>query len=262
MEPNSRALLAVGALAYAAWAAIIGLSAVGWNPLGQDWNFENTGQLGDSFGVLGATMAGLAAYFAFKSYQHAKKGTDDLIARQDSRDRADRRKAAEDTFFKLLDQRANIVGGTSIGRRDELSQGHEAFERMARTFKSNLAGLNQDRAREVYKSKYDYRRGELGHYYRLTYHIVLFADQSFCFEDAYRYVRILRALLSNNELILIALTCALGEGQAKFKFLVEKYALLHNLHSDDADKLNLRDWFAPSAFEVSIQPVSVDGATH
>lgn len=266
MKMTPRGLLIVGGLIYALWGAVVALSALGWNPLGLDWNFENTGQLGDSFGILGAAMAGLAAYFAFKSYQQAKKGTDDLIARQDAKDQADRQQASEATFFKLLDLRANIVGGTSIGNREALSQGHEAFERMAKIFRSTLKGLDEEASREAYQKKYDFRRGELGHYYRLTYHTVLFAHESF--ENAggtsYKYVRLLRSLLSNNELILIALTCALGEGQGKFKRLVEQYALLHNLHAEDIETLGLRRWFSEQAFDHQIlarDPLSVENAT-
>ncbi|OYW35098.1 MAG: hypothetical protein B7Z42_15690, partial [Brevundimonas sp. 12-68-7] len=67
-------------------------------------------------------------------------------------------------------------------------------------------------------------RNDLGHYFRFTYHIIKFARDNFG-PDAYEYVRLLRAQLSNAEITLIALNCAHGEGREKFLKWVETYSL-------------------------------------
>ena len=55
-----RGSLAIGGLAIGGWLVIIIASGAGWNPFRVPWNFTNTGGFGDSFGPLGALMAGMA----------------------------------------------------------------------------------------------------------------------------------------------------------------------------------------------------------
>ncbi len=96
----------------------------------------------------------------------------------------------------------------------------------------------------------------LSNHFRFTYHIVAYADRQFGdptlfgtkANPAYPYVRLLRAQVSDSELLLIALNCLVGEGHAKFKVLVEGYALLHNMAEEDIDIFALREGFDAKAF--------------
>lgn len=99
-----------------------------------------------------------------------------------------------------------------------------------------------------YLHMYENNRNDLGHYFRFTYHIVKFANDSFG-SAAYKYVRLLRAQLSNAELVLIALNCAHGEGADKFARWVERYSLLHNIDESDRKTFELDQYFAPKAFD-------------
>lgn len=56
--------------------------------------------------------------------------------------------------------------------------------------------------------------------------------------------------MSNSELVLLALNCAYGEGLKKFKPLVERYALLHNIDPADRIRFALDSHFKPRAFEL------------
>jgi hypothetical protein len=62
------------------------------------------------------------------------------------------------------------------------------------------------------------------------------------------YVRLLRATLSNAEIVLIGLNCMYGGGQRKLKPLVEKYAVLHNISAGDARTWRFAASFDQSAF--------------
>lgn len=236
--------LGIGVAAFfVGWSIIVWQSGLGWNPSGEAWDFESTGQLGDSFGVVGALMGSTAALFAMLTYIESRSQNESLTQRE-------ARRANEEHFFRLLDARLSIVSGTSIGPAGKLKVGQEAFESMAKSFTGRWSGFSPSEAGEHYASKYDSRKGELGHYFRTTYHILKFVDERFG-PDAYHYARLLRAQWSNNEQILIALNCAFGEGSVRFKPLIEKYAMLHNLHESDIERMNMRAYFLSGAFERS-----------
>ncbi len=70
------------------------------------------------------------------------------------------------------------------------------------------------------------------HYFRHLYKIIQFVDlQDFPFEEAYKYVSMLRGTLSRFELVWIYYN-ALNPAFPKFKKLIEKYSLLKSLRED------------------------------
>lgn len=70
------------------------------------------------------------------------------------------------------------------------------------------------------------------HYFRHLYKIIQFVDsQGFPFDEAYKYVSLLRGTLSRYELVWIYYN-ALNPGYTKFKGLIEKYSLLKNIRND------------------------------
>ena len=70
-------------------------------------------------------------------------------------------------------------------------------------------------------------------------------------DTAYQYIRLLRTQMLNSELLLVALNCALDKGKAKFKPLIERYALLHNMNPFDVRDFSLNSLFEPEAFGVT-----------
>ena len=70
------------------------------------------------------------------------------------------------------------------------------------------------------------------HYFRHLYKIIQFVDsQGFPFEEAYKYVSMLRGTLSRYELVWIYYN-GLNPSFLKFKKLIEKYSLLKSLRED------------------------------
>ena len=70
------------------------------------------------------------------------------------------------------------------------------------------------------------------HYFRHLYKIVQFVDsQRFPFDEAYKYISMLRGTLSRYELVWLYYN-ALTPSFIKFKKLIEKYSLLKNIRED------------------------------
>lgn len=86
---------------------------------------------------------------------------------------------------------------------------------------------------EIYDHYFHIHHSELSHYFRNLYHIVKFVDDTkFSKKIKYKHVKILRAQLSNYEILLLAYNCLHAYGN-KFFPLVEKYKMLKNLNSEE-----------------------------
>lgn len=82
-----------------------------------------------------------------------------------------------------------------------------------------------------YKLFYKDFEDDLGHYFRLLYHLYKMIDEK-CpsgEEQKYYYAQLVRAHLSTSELFLLAYNCICGEGRHKFVSLIAKFAVLHNI---------------------------------
>lgn len=224
-------------------------SGYGVNWIGRQLNFERTGQFGDSFGGLSALMAGLAAAFSYAAYTATRDENTRLRLRDVDRDIAERDRDAELSFFRLCEFRNGLVRDIAIDDEQQNLhvRGTDALDEIAIFMRQNIRSSSDPFL--GYRYAYRPHRNDLGHYLRFTYHIVrtvidLFEDDGM----RYEYLRLLRAQWSNSEQVLIALNCIYGEGREKFKILVERYSLLHNIDMDDRNSLKLDDLFAPSAF--------------
>jgi hypothetical protein len=101
----------------------------------------------------------------------------------------------------------------------------------------------------LWEQLYREHRSDLGHYFRNLYHVAKFVDSNaaLCDREKRQYMGILRAQLSYGELSLLFHN-GLSARAAKFKPLIEKYALLKNMESDQFMHANHRDEYARSAF--------------
>jgi len=235
---------------------IVVASGAGFNPLGVEWSFERTGQLGDSFGIISAFMTATAALFAFRTYQRAVKDSERL-----------ERRASEPSYLNLIERRYDVLNRIrhiTITRdplawpveekRDEVN-GQAALDRMAALLQTRRQNRPEEALKTLFDGVIDHALG-LSNHFRFTYHIVAYADRQFGepslfgskANPAYPYVRLLRAQVSDSELLLIALNCVVGEGHAKFKAMVEGYALLHNMSDEHIELFQLRDSFEAKAF--------------
>lgn len=117
---------------------------------------------------------------------------------------------------------------------------------------------------------WDLVQTDFGHYFRNLYRIVKIVDETEFyiyeeiggksdgnrneyntknFEVRYRYISMLRAQLSDYELLWLFYNCLSDNGSKKFKRLVEKYSLLKNMPKNKLVKKDLVDGYVSTAFE-------------
>lgn len=230
------------------YSAVVVASGAGWNLFGVQWNFTNSGQFGDSFGPFSAVMSSIAAISAFLAYRSQREELRRVKTSAEQDRASNERRDFEGTFFKLLEIIRNTVRDTDVraGRSDAKS-GTDAFEAMTPATMYWDEDITSDKIAQIYKNTYKHNQKDLGHYFRLCYHIVKYIDES-SLQNKMIYIRIFRATLSNPELILIGLNCCYGGGRVKFKPLIEKYAVLHNVSAREAIKFKLHEHLGEGAF--------------
>jgi Putative phage abortive infection protein len=265
-DPDRRRIVTPNRVFIAACFVVIGSWGIVFYFGSRNWDKENLalrGTFGDSFGVISALFAGLAfigaAYAAY--YQRLQ-----LNAQRDQMRQATASEQAskiEARFFQLLNSLQTAVNETHV---DE-SSGRQAFGLIASGLKAyqdgycNLPRKGADAPFEDRRTDVDQwfthfyegtnRAGNvvstpygdiLGHIFRLIYHILRFLDESMGVEpcDKKFFARILRAHLSNPELVLLFYNGLSHYGHPKAFELIEKYELLKNInrralpHTDDA----------------------------
>jgi len=223
-------------------------SGLGWNPIGRNWSFTNSGAFGDSFGPLSTFMAAFAAVSAWMAYSSQSEELTHIKKDSDKERTLAKKRDFETTFFNLLE----LLRGTvqELSASDTYSQnpttGRAAIKQI---LESHLIGCRKGNAtdKQLYEKVYGLFRDELGHYFRTLYHVIKYVHESEV-TDKKMYIQLLRATLSNAEMVIIGLNCMYGGGRQKLKPLVEEHALLHNISSSYAFDWELTKQFAPSAF--------------
>ena len=116
---------------------------------------------------------------------------------------------------------------------------------------------NQEDLNALYEQFFAHYQPYVGHYFRHLYNVVKFVheheffDQKECKEkeckEKKRYTNFIRAQLSSDELGVLFYNCLSNRG-AKFKDLVEKYALLEDMNFVVLLNQKHRKLYAPSAY--------------
>lgn len=174
----------------------------------------------------------------------------------------------ENTFFSLLNQHHQIVntidltyykkkekeGGTyfrSIKDRMQPPQnelevvvinGRDVFKyRYIFLFEELKEITSKDNYEQIYFNHYQEAQTDFGHYFRNLYRMMKIVDETDFFYDLskvtekeiletkYKYSSIIRAQISDYELLWIFYNCLSENGIEKFKPLIEKYSFLKNL---------------------------------
>ena len=236
------------AFAFAAYSVFVILSGLGFDPIGLHWNFAVSGALGDSFGPLSTLMAAVAAISAIAAYFSQSAELREARARGNSQQESADKRDFESTFFNLLQLFRETV--KEIDVLDQYGQnpvrGRDALKRILDDRIGGTRGSDSEDS-SIFKGIYDQYRDDLAHYFRLFYQVLRFIDES-SVNNKMLYVRLLRATLSNAEIVLIALNCLHGGGKVKLKPLVERYALLQNISAGDAKSRRLIASFDHNAF--------------
>jgi hypothetical protein len=236
------------ALALLGYVGVVVASGLGWNPVGKSWDFTNTGAFGDSFGPLNALVATVAAIGAVAAYRAQREELDRVKAAAPLERAEAAKRDFEITFFNLLELLRETVKEVDVpdAYNKNPVHGRDAFKRILEERIGGSAGDDETDSKR-FKSSYVRYRDDLAHYFRLIYHILKYIKQTDNI-DKMLYVRLLRATLSNAELVLIALNCMYGGGKAKLKPLVEEFSLLHNISTGDAKSRRIIAAFEHSAF--------------
>jgi hypothetical protein len=230
------------------WGAVIA-SGSGLNLFGIKWHFENSGQFGDSFGPLASVMSAIAAIAALGAYRSQKEELDRLKnSAKAERERVERNDF-EGTFFQLVNLFRDTLSGIDVDQQvGGPARGPDAFQRLISDYMVKMDENNMlTQSSSNFKKMYNSNQNDLGHYFRLFYHIVRFIDESEV-DEKIKYVRIFRSLLSNAEMVMIGLNCSYGAGHKKLRPLVEKYALLHNISASRAKQFGIVGSIGSAAF--------------
>jgi hypothetical protein len=248
MRFSARKAGALLLIAFAAYVLYVLFAGLGFNPLGARWDFSLTGELGDSFGPINTLMALVAAVAAIAAYFAQSAELERLRASSEVERTLATKRDFETTFFNLLQLFRETV--KEIDAPDQYNQnavrGRDALKRILEGYIGGTRG-NDAADASAYSSVYDRFRDDLAHYFRLFYQILRLVDHA-PVSDKMLYVRLLRATLSNAEIVLIALNCLYGGGKQKLKPLVEQYAVLHNISAADARSWRFLTSFHSSAF--------------
>lgn len=271
--------IAAALLVVSAWAIVVVISGTGLSIGGISWDFENTGQFGDSFGSLSAIMASLAALSALATFRITQDEIERIKNREKERDRelsqekeisrkrekildkAARKSEFEKTFFLLMGIFSSIVSETDYTSQSKQhkDEGRDAFRKILQWFE-HATRMKQDHEK-AFQATLNQFPNDMFHYFRFLYHLINFVHESDT-DDKYFYIRLVRSLLSDAEISLLALNCLYGEGKGRFKELVEEYALLHNISKTYKSRLKLEGKFYDRAFGQELAPARGLPETH
>lgn len=214
-----------------------------------DWSRDHLGQFGDSWGVVTSIFSAFAfigvVFTVLSQNESLKKLKSDSI-KQDNFLKTQR---FETNLFQMLNLLQSIIKDMDIrakGYNAVKYTGRDVFYFFyKKTFIKSCKKkhLNLDWPIFSEDSKFNYkmqlgdefntlyqsRQQELGHYFRFLYNIFKYINQSnISGEDKVKYAGIVRAQISNYELLIIMYNCFTENGKYFIKY-VEEYMLLDNI---------------------------------
>lgn len=183
--------------------------------------------------------------------------------------RTSARQNFSNNFFKLIDQHHKLVDNISewvdgFSSEDKPSKGRAFFDELAEKIACDYYfgdleikigedgkiinpssyscapskdldfgdAQKEEKLNKIYDHHFQIYHSALGHYFRNLYHLVKYADESNMPQTVKdQHVKILRAQLSNYEILLLAYNGMQPYGE-KFWNLIEKYSLIKNLNNE------------------------------
>lgn len=235
---------------------LIGIGIFGWG-LSNVTDAETHSGLGDFFaGTVGPlwALAGVAlVYVAFRGQQEQARVQEEQIQTAEQNARLQQ---FESAFFQLLNLHNQIVRELRIEASIALSSGVSTtrvftgrdvldaiYSELQSRYFSEIQRLTDEEGEDVhgygmneenqlilriYEPLHQERQGELGHYFRNLYTITKYVVES-GIPDPQRYINIIRAQLSSDELLMLFYNCLSRWGIGPFKQFVEDFHMLHNL---------------------------------
>lgn len=290
-KENDIDILIIGGIAV---AIIIGLWFTTYFLL-KDLPANQRGTLGDMFGTINALFSGLA--FAgiiltiLLQRRELKYQREELKETREEfiiQNKTLKNQRFENTFFNLISLHNQIVNDIDYDKSSKLRdgtytyrtvKGRDVFRDRFNILNSRLKEHGDDHNEEYLKFYID-RKTDFGHYFRNLYRIIKMVHETEFisaaelsldlskekdkgryeysnFLEKYKYTSIVRAQLSDYELLLLFYNCLSDNGIEKFKPLVETYALLKNLPKEDVKNQTLLDSFSATAYSKTVHPLEI-----
>lgn len=159
----------------------------------------------------------------------------------------------EATFFQMLALHNQIVNSIDLQSVENFEQkGRDCFttfyDRLGKIYKRNMINkvYNNEIIVRTYSEFWKRHQPELGHYYRYLFRTVKYTARSFPLDDT--YIAILRAQLSDGELLLLFYNSLSPDGEA-FKGVIEEWALLDNMPRVKLLHPSHEQLLSPSAYD-------------
>lgn len=208
---------------------------------------EQLGQMGDFFGgVLNPlltflTFTGLLITIVLQKTElrEARREFERSADALHLQNAAITRQSFESTFFQMLSLHNTIVNAIRVQKSADVElRGRECFNYFYTTisdiYKSRVTrkgapyyGDEQATIEYSFKEFWNDQQRNLGHYFRYLYNIIRFVSESE-FRDG-PYIRLIRAQLSDQELLVLFYNCLTPQGK-NFKKLAEQFCLFDNMN--------------------------------
>lgn len=211
-------------------------------------DFRETGQIGDTIGgIMGPFVAIAAAILTFFAFWVQYKANE-----QQRKDIALER--FESNLFELIHIQQDItnnlllectikgVNETNMQYEKTSQKGRDIFQLIYQDMLlgGENKGIKDIVCKDNWESEYLKCKhiGCLDHYFRHLYRIFKYIDDShkklpnLTKDDRYEYASLVRASLSQYELIMLFYNCLSKNGNDKFKRLIEEYAVFNNLRTE------------------------------
>ena len=235
---------------YVGWFAFVALR---YKAIETEDDLPLAGMFGDSFGTINALFAGAALIaVAISIYQtkyqikqtqvEMQQNTDMLRQQRDemklqhkemvAQNKFLKRRSYEEHFFQLLASWQSILG--RLVAEGIIKDFWDVLEGDTRKdIQGNTGTEYEQRIRAVmvlYRLRAQKRGYELGHFFRLLYHLTRYVDEckEFNEDDKYRYMQMVRAHMSESELALLFYNSYLPKSKGMHPF-IRKFRLLHNM---------------------------------
>lgn len=227
-------------------------------------NVDKAGVFGDSFGVLTSLFSGLA--FAGIILTILLQREELRLQREELEKTREefkmqnltlKKQNFETTFFQMLRLHHEIV--LSISVKDpsgsNVYTGRDCFSYFYSELKDRYTYKQRDHhggemdliEEKAYPMFWEKNQSKLGHYFRHLYTIFKFINASEINNKRF-YSNIVRAQLSDQELLVLFYNCLSKYGKEKFKPLAECFALFNNLPTNHLITPNHQSLFDVAAF--------------
>lgn len=166
-------------------------------------------------------------------------------------------------LYNLIEDNLLFLDKKELGKYPNKSKKNinaNKFDKIDFFYKSSVAfnGVEiESKFESIYGHIYRKLNADFGHYFRNLYRMVKLVDETtFNKKDKikdywkkYEYISIIRAQLSDYETEWLFFNCLTKLGKEKFKPLIEKYAILKMIRTEDSVYAYFKDLYKPSAFK-------------